>query len=99
MILVWRIQLLALSCLAYSYCNYKTIEEEVYPTGWDYDKLYDAMQWMSDDMIAKCTPEILGKRLLLCDDLSKGCDWVRNRFEWLFAIICILCACVFTSVL
>ena len=46
----------------YCYCNYESIEEQVYPTGWNYDKLYDAMQWMSDDMITKLTPEILGDR-------------------------------------
>ena len=48
--------------LAYTYCNYETIEEEVYPTGWDYDKLHNAMQWMSDEMITKYTPEIVEGR-------------------------------------
>ena len=47
---------------AYSYCNFEAIEEQIYPTGWNYDKLYDTMQGMSDDMITKRTLEILGDR-------------------------------------
>ena len=46
----------------YCYCNYSNIDEEVYPTGWDYDKLHDAMKWMTDDMITKLTPDILRER-------------------------------------
>jgi len=38
------------------------ISEEVYQTGWDFDKLHDAMQWMNDDMIEKLTPDILRDR-------------------------------------
>ncbi|CAK8671280.1 unnamed protein product [Clavelina lepadiformis] len=47
---------------AYSYCDRKLIGEEIYPTGWDFDKLHDAMQWMTDDMITKLTPDILKDR-------------------------------------
>ena len=47
---------------AYSYCNRKVISEEVYQTGWDFDKLHDAMQWMTDEMIEKLTPDILRDR-------------------------------------
>nr|CAB3244724.1 fatty acyl-CoA reductase 1 [Phallusia mammillata] len=47
---------------AYSYCNQTEINEEVYKTGWDFDKLHDSMQWMTDDMITKLTPDILKDR-------------------------------------
>nr|CAB3244729.1 fatty acyl-CoA reductase 1 [Phallusia mammillata] len=47
---------------AYAYCNQQHIGEEVYETGQDYNKLHESLQWMSDDMITKLTPDILRDR-------------------------------------
>jgi len=47
---------------AYSFCNQHDIGEQVYRTGWDFDKLNDSMQWMTDEMITKLTPDILKDR-------------------------------------
>ncbi|XP_078492576.1 fatty acyl-CoA reductase 1 [Ciona intestinalis] len=47
---------------AYSFCDRKDIGEEVYKTGWNFNKLHDTMQWMNDDMLNKLTPDILRDR-------------------------------------
>uniref|UniRef100_H2Y506 Fatty acyl-CoA reductase n=1 Tax=Ciona savignyi TaxID=51511 RepID=H2Y506_CIOSA len=47
---------------AYSFCDRKDIGDEVYKTGWNFDKLHSAMQWMNDDMLTKLTPDILRTR-------------------------------------
>uniref|UniRef100_F6VDW8 Fatty acyl-CoA reductase n=1 Tax=Ciona intestinalis TaxID=7719 RepID=F6VDW8_CIOIN len=47
---------------AYSFCDRKDIGEEVYKTGWNFNKLHDTMQWMNDDMLTKLTPDILRDR-------------------------------------
>ncbi|XP_076818620.1 fatty acyl-CoA reductase 1-like isoform X2 [Clavelina lepadiformis] len=47
---------------AFSFCDKSFIGEEVYPTGWDYDKLRSSIQWMSDDMVSDLTPNIVKDR-------------------------------------
>jgi len=49
---------------AYSHCNresYDTIDEKIYPSPIKAQKLIDAMEWMSDEMLNSFTKPLIGK--------------------------------------
>lgn len=47
---------------AYANCDRPYIEEVVYPTPVDPQKLIDALEWMDDDMLDSITPRLIGDK-------------------------------------
>ena len=50
------------SFLAYAHCDQMEIGERHYETSPKFEDIEQAEKWMTDDMMTKLTPEILGKR-------------------------------------
>ena len=47
---------------AYAYCNQEETDEKFYDCGVDYNDLESSLRWMSDDVVTKVTPDLIGKR-------------------------------------
>eukprot|EP00794_Sanderia_malayensis_P018243 gene18243-20063_t len=55
-----NLQILCHISTAYSNCDKDAIEEKIYPTIAEPDKVIDAAKWMTDEMLAALTPSLLG---------------------------------------
>lgn len=47
---------------AYANCNLKEVDEILYPSSIDFQKIIDAVKWMNDDLINHLTPKLLENR-------------------------------------